>query len=510
MRLSRASGKLQLVALMIIAGPLAMAQDSGWYIGANVGQTRAKIDNAGITSGLLGSGFATTSIDDHERDTGYKLFGGYQFNKYFAFEAGYFDLGKFSFNAVTVPAGTLDGQLKLSGENFDAVFNLPFTEKFSAFARAGVNYANVKDAFTGTGAVNVLNPNPSKRAMNYKFGGGLQYDFTKSFGMRAEVERYRIDDAVNNKADIDMASIGLLIRFGRKAPAPAPEPAPAPAPAPYVAPPEPVAPPPPERVVEAAPVEVIVPAPARTQEYCTLLDIQFEINRNQMQRKDKEKLAVIGTFLAKYPETTAVIEGHTDNVGKPEHNMKLSLQRAESVVNYLVNKLHIDRSRLRAVGYGDMRPIADNATNDGKRENRRIDAVVPCVTDFAGLKVAPARITMAMLIEFDANKADIKPEYDGQFQRFADFMKANPYVTATVEGNTGALQRTPEAAMKISLLRATNVVDYLVNRFGVERSRLTAEGFGATRSVAYNTSKGGREDNRRVNIIINYPKRATN
>ncbi len=503
MRLSRASGKLQLVALLIIASPFAMAQDSGWYIGANVGPSRAKIDDIRITSGLLGAGFATTSINDHDRDTGYKLFVGYQFNKYFSFEAGYFDLGKFSFNATTVPAGTLDGQLKLNGENFDVVFNLPFTEKFSIFARAGVNYANVKDSFSGTGTVYVLNPNPSERAANYKFGGGLQYDFTKSFGMRAEVERYRINDAVNNKADIDMASIGLLIRFGRKSPAPEQ------AQASYVAPPEPVAPPP-ERVIEAAPVETVAEAPTKTEEYCTLLNIQFDINRDQMQRQEKEKLAVIGTFLAKYPGTTAVIEGHTDNVGDPEHNMMLSLHRAESVVNYLVDDLHIDRSRLKAVGYGDLRPIADNATEEGKQQNRRIDAVVPCVMDFPGLKVAPARITMAMQIEFDALKADIKPEYDSDFQRVANFMKANPYVTATVEGNTAALPNDPNLAMKISLLRANNVVDYLVNHFGIERSRLSAEGFGDTRRVAYNSSAQGREDNRRVNIIINYPQKATN
>ena len=52
-----------------------------------------------------------------------------------------------------------------------------------------------------------------------------------------------------------------------------------------------------------------------------------------------------GTYLRKYPTTTAVIEGHTDNVGGLEYNMKLSLKRAENVVNYLVEKFGIDRSR---------------------------------------------------------------------------------------------------------------------------------------------------------------------
>ena len=500
MRLTRASGKLGLVALAIIAIPFAAAQDRaqdrGWYAGFNIGQAKAKIDDARIAKGLLGSGFTMTSITDDDKDTGYKIFGGYQFNKYFAFEGGYFDLGKFGFTAVTVPTGSLSGQIKLKGFNLDAVLSLPFTEKFSVFGRIGVNRADAKDAFSGTGAVNVVVPNPSKGGTNYKFGGGLQYDFTRSFGMRAELERYRIDDAVNNKGDIDLASLGLLFRFGRKAPPPVQRAAMAEAEAPLPAP-----------AVVQAPVLVVVPVPAHTQQYCTILDLTFEIDAGEIQRDDLEKLKVVGTFLTKYPDSTAVIEGHTDNVGTPEHNLKLSQQRAESVVSYLADSVHVDRSRLTAVGYGELRPIADNRTQEGKRQNRRIAAVVPCVTDIEGLKVVPARITMAMEIEFDENKANVKAKYANGLRKVANFLKANPSVTATVEGHTGNLQATPERAMEISQLRAQNVVNYLVSNFGVERSRLSAQGFGKTRQSAYNTTAEGRQENRRANIIINYPKK---
>lgn len=495
MNIAQASGKLRLLALLIIASPLAMAQDSGWYIGANVGQSRAKIDDGRIISGLVGGGFTgVTSMDDRKRDTGYKLFGGYQINKYFAFEGGYFDLGKFGFTAVTVPAGTLNGDLKLKGFNLDAVLSLPFTEKFSGFIRAGVTHAEAKDSFSGTGAVTVINPSPSERGTNYKFGGGLQYDFTKSFGMRLEMERYRIKDAVNNKGDLDLASVGVLFRFGRKSAAPVERA------------PEPVVAPPPETVVYAAPAAAVA-APAKTQQYCTVLDIEFDVDQADIQREDKEKFAVIGTFLKKYPETTAVIEGHTDSVGTEEHNMKLSKDRAEAVVNYLVDKLHIDRARLTAVGYGSTRPLGDNTTQEGKRQNRRINAVVSCVSDLEGLKVAPARVTMALEIEFDAKSTDVNPKYKDDLGKVAKFLKANPAVTATVEGHTGNLQATPELAMEISKKRAESVVTYLVDTFGVERSRLSAEGFGRTRQAAYNATAGGRQENRRVNIIINYPKR---
>ena len=146
----------------------------------------------------------STSISNDERDTGYKFFGGYQFNKNFSLESGYFDLGNFDFTATTLPAGTLNGKIRLKGLNLDVVGILPITEKFSAFGRAGLNYADARDSFTGTGAVGVVNPNPSKRDMNYKFGLGLQYALTESLGIRAEAERYRINDAVGNKGDIDL------------------------------------------------------------------------------------------------------------------------------------------------------------------------------------------------------------------------------------------------------------------------------------------------------------------
>jgi OOP family OmpA-OmpF porin len=88
----------------------------------------------------------------------------------------------------------------------------------------------------------------------------------------------------------------------------------------------------------------------------------------------------------------------------------------------------------------------------------------------------------------------------------ADFMKANPTVTASVEGHTANLEGTPAQAMEISKRRAQNVVDYLVDHDGVDRSRLSASGYGDNWRFAYNTSAEGQKENRRVNIIFNYPR----
>jgi OmpA-OmpF porin, OOP family len=233
MKLQRALRTLGLLGIAVVAAPFAMAQSgaggqggsgagagsftdaarTGWYGGINIGQSVAKIDDSKITSNLLGGGFATTSITDDRHDTGYKLFGGYQFNRNFALEGGFFDLGKFGFTANTLPAGTLRGNIRLQGVNLDAVGILPFGDKFSAFARVGVAYTEAKDSFAGTGLVTVNNPNPNKRDTNYKFGMGVQYDFNQSVGMRVEGERYRINDAVGTKGDIDLFSVGLVYRF---------------------------------------------------------------------------------------------------------------------------------------------------------------------------------------------------------------------------------------------------------------------------------------------------------
>jgi OOP family OmpA-OmpF porin len=273
------------------------------------------------------------------------------------------------------------------------------------------------------------------------------------------------------------------------------------------------APPP---VVEAAPapVFVIVPVKIKTAEYCSILDLQFEIKQDSIQRDDKEKLAVVGTFMKKYPKTTAIIEGHTDDVGTAEYNQNLSQQRAESVVNYLVNDMKIDASRLSAVGYGATLPIADNNTRQGKQANRRVGAVIACATDVADLKVLPARATMALEMDFDPYKHDIQPMYYDGLREVADFLKANPTVTATIEGHAGTavgvgkdkVRMTPEEAMVISQARATAVVNYLVETGGIARSRLSTSAYGQTRRVSYGTTLEGQQENRRVNIMLNYKK----
>lgn len=358
MKLARASGTLGLVALAAIASPFAMADDSGWYGGANIGQSRATIDDPKITSSLLTGGFTTSSITDDDRSTGYKIFGGYQFNKNFALEGGYFDLGKFGFTATTVPAGTLSGNIKVRGLNLDVVGILPITDKFSAFGRAGMNYADARDSFTGTGAVRVTNPNPSKRDTNYKVGLGLQYAFTESLAMRAEVERYRINDAVGNKGDIDLVSVGLVYRFGGKTPAPraaAPEfVAAAPAPQPATVTPPPLPPPAPTKVTFSA-------------------DSLFDFDKATVKPAGKQAVDKFSADLRGADFDVIKVTGHTDRLGSHAYNMKLSTRRAEAVKTYLVES-GIPAGKIGASGAGESNPVTKPGECKGEKATKKLIA----------------------------------------------------------------------------------------------------------------------------------------
>jgi OOP family OmpA-OmpF porin len=82
-----------------------------------------------------------------------------------------------------------------------------------------------------------------------------------------------------------------------------------------------------------------------------------------------------------YPDLKVVIEGHTDSVGTSAYNKKLSQERAGAVKNYMVEKNGIDSSRITTEGFGKERPIADNATAEGRAQNRRVEAAVDYIIE---------------------------------------------------------------------------------------------------------------------------------
>jgi MYXO-CTERM domain-containing protein len=105
--------------------------------------------------------------------------------------------------------------------------------------------------------------------------------------------------------------------------------------------------------------------------------IQFEIARDVILESSAPALQAVAAIMKDHPEITRLrIDGHTDASGSAGLNLVLSENRAQSVRNWLIKRGGIDAGRLEAKGHGHSRPVADNATMEGRAANRRVDFVV--------------------------------------------------------------------------------------------------------------------------------------
>jgi len=108
----------------------------------------------------------------------------------------------------------------------------------------------------------------------------------------------------------------------------------------------------------------------------SMSDILFETGKADLKQELRENLSAIGAILQSLlTDSKVVVEGHTDNVGKPEFNQTLSEQRAHAVMQYLIER-GVAANRLQSVGYGLTKPVADNKTDVGRARNRRVELVI--------------------------------------------------------------------------------------------------------------------------------------
>lgn len=115
---------------------------------------------------------------------------------------------------------------------------------------------------------------------------------------------------------------------------------------------------------------------AKTEKLEITMNVRFNPGSSVIDPQFVTDLEKFSEFLKKYPETKAEIEGHTDNTGAEKLNIKISKNRAQAVVDYLVKTYGIEKTRLTAKGYGPAQPIADNTTAEGRAQNRRVVAHV--------------------------------------------------------------------------------------------------------------------------------------
>lgn len=185
-----------LIAAISAAGLLLGAQAHAQpYIGGSFGQSDIDDD---IAAGLIDSG----SVDG--KDTAFKIFGGYQLTPNFAIEGAYADLGEATYSGTFGGAPVTGGKVEVSGFNVSAVGILPLAHRFSLFGKLGL-FVWDAEASDVTGGV----PFSAKAdGTDLSFGLGGAYQLTQNLSLRAEWERFKLDNV-----DADMLSVGVAFRF---------------------------------------------------------------------------------------------------------------------------------------------------------------------------------------------------------------------------------------------------------------------------------------------------------
>ena len=104
------------------------------------------------------------------------------------------------------------------------------------------------------------------------------------------------------------------------------------------------------------------------------LNVEFDTAKASIRKSSQAEIGKLAEVLKKYSDIRILVEGHTDNVGSAKYNEKLSQQRADAIKKNLVEKYGIEASRLSTKGFGMAKPIASNATKEGRQKNRRVEA----------------------------------------------------------------------------------------------------------------------------------------
>lgn len=111
-----------------------------------------------------------------------------------------------------------------------------------------------------------------------------------------------------------------------------------------------------------------------------LPDVTFAVDSTTVSPAMRAVLDDVAQSMITYPNSLIDVMGHTDSTGSETYNLDLSRRRAESVANYLVSR-GVSRARLETLGYGEQYPVADNTTEAGRSQNRRVEIRITPVTE---------------------------------------------------------------------------------------------------------------------------------
>lgn len=121
-----------------------------------------------------------------------------------------------------------------------------------------------------------------------------------------------------------------------------------------------------------------------------------------------------------------------------------------------------------------------------------------CCNKAGGVRVIDS---VELKVEFDFNKADVRPAYHKRIKEVADYLKRHSDVDVIIEGHTDS-RGNAAYNQSLSQRRADSVRKYMINKFGISSSRITAKGYGESKPIANNNTNQGRQRNRRVIAVF--------
>jgi OOP family OmpA-OmpF porin len=204
---------LSLCAVCTLFTLPAAADQAGWFVGMSLGKSEPRFESAPIQS-------IPTRED---RENGYKLWGGYKFNRNFGAEVSYLESGKLTqsgFSDIPCPAGSpvcpaapsqaYSQFIRSKGVQLVGTGSLPLTNKFGVFGKLGAVHADTENQCT----VGSFSCGSTGRNTDLTYGVGLSYEMAKNFSVRSEWERMRLGDKTRSgDNDVNFFTIGAGFKF---------------------------------------------------------------------------------------------------------------------------------------------------------------------------------------------------------------------------------------------------------------------------------------------------------
>lgn len=209
--------KIMCISVFSAALFTAVEANAQFYAGVSAGESGTRLNGENLNAQFLDFGYTSAQTETDRRGTAYRVFGGYQLNRYLAVEAGYVDFGKSTVRTSVVPTGDFERRITTLGVDINLVGTLPINERLALFARAGALSSERQTRYAASGDVEILAGVQGATARQTKavLGAGLTYDFTKNIALRAEfaqTDKFP-DELLSGKSRINMYSVGLQYRF---------------------------------------------------------------------------------------------------------------------------------------------------------------------------------------------------------------------------------------------------------------------------------------------------------